>query len=100
MPRDRIGLLAGNGAGKSTLVRALASGSTFLNGERVLSKDTKIGYFAQYQLEFPVVTCIELDEAIMIIEDDLPLDERFADALEIVATRTAKVGYIRLPTDT
>ena len=48
---DRIGLLGVNGAGKSTLVKALASGSTLLDGERVLSKDTKIGYFAQHQLE-------------------------------------------------
>ncbi len=48
---DRIGLLGVNGAGKSTLVKALSSGSTLLNGERLLSKDTKIGYFAQHQLE-------------------------------------------------
>jgi len=48
---DRIGLLGVNGAGKSTLVKALASGSTLLAGERLLSKDTKIGYFAQHQLD-------------------------------------------------
>ncbi len=48
---DRIGLLGVNGAGKSTLVKALAAGSTMLDGERVLSKDTKIGYFAQHQLD-------------------------------------------------
>lgn len=48
---DRIGLLGVNGAGKSTLVKALCTGSTLLWGERVLSKDTKIGYFAQHQLE-------------------------------------------------
>ncbi|MBT8066883.1 MAG: ATP-binding cassette domain-containing protein [Gammaproteobacteria bacterium] len=48
---DRIGLLGVNGAGKSTLVKALATGSTLLEGERVLSKDTKIGYFAQHQLD-------------------------------------------------
>jgi len=48
---DRIGLLGVNGAGKSTLVKALSTGSTLLNGERVVSKDTKIGYFAQHQLE-------------------------------------------------
>jgi len=42
---DRVGLLGVNGAGKS------ASGSTLLDGERVLSKDTKIGYFAQHQLD-------------------------------------------------
>lgn len=48
---DRIGLLGVNGAGKSTLVKALSAGSTLLSGERVVSKDTKIGYFAQHQLE-------------------------------------------------
>jgi ATP-binding cassette subfamily F protein 3 len=48
---DRIGLLGVNGAGKSTLVKALSTGSTMLKGERLLSKDTKIGYFAQHQLE-------------------------------------------------
>ena len=48
---DRIGLLGVNGAGKSTLVKALATGSTLLGGERHLSKDTKIGYFAQHQLD-------------------------------------------------
>jgi ATP-binding cassette subfamily F protein 3 len=51
MAGDRIGLLGVNGAGKSTLVKALASGSTLLSGDRVLSKDTKIGYFAQHQLD-------------------------------------------------
>jgi ATP-binding cassette subfamily F protein 3 len=51
MAGDRIGLLGVNGAGKSTLVKALSSGSTLLTGERVLSKDTKIGYFAQHQLD-------------------------------------------------
>jgi ATP-binding cassette subfamily F protein 3 len=48
---DRIGLLGVNGAGKSTLVKALSTGSTLLGGDRVMSKDTKIGYFAQHQLE-------------------------------------------------
>jgi ATP-binding cassette subfamily F protein 3 len=48
---DRIGLLGMNGAGKSTLVKALASGSTLLGGDRQISKDTRIGYFAQHQLD-------------------------------------------------
>jgi ATP-binding cassette subfamily F protein 3 len=51
---DRVGLLGVNGAGKSTLVKALANGSTVLSGERNLSKDTNIGYFAQHQLELLV----------------------------------------------
>ena len=48
---DRIGLLGVNGAGKSTLVKALADGRTLLSGERTISKDTQIGYFAQHQLD-------------------------------------------------
>ena len=48
---DRVGLLGVNGAGKSTLVKALSTGSTLLSGDRVLSKDTRIGYFAQHQVE-------------------------------------------------
>jgi ATP-binding cassette subfamily F protein 3 len=48
---DRIGLLGVNGAGKSTLVKALADGSTLLTGERAVHKDTRLGYFAQHQLE-------------------------------------------------
>ena len=58
---DRIGLLGVNGAGKSTLVKALSTGSTLLKGERLLSKDTKIGYFAQHQLE-------------LLRPDDSPID--------------------------
>jgi len=48
---DRIGLLGVNGAGKSTLVKALADGSTILSGSRNVSRDTRIGYFAQHQLD-------------------------------------------------
>jgi len=48
---DRIGLLGVNGAGKSTLVKALADGSTVLAGNRTLARDTRIGYFAQHQLD-------------------------------------------------
>ena len=51
MAGDRIGLLGVNGAGKSTLVKALSSGSTLISGDRILSKDTNIGYFAQHQLD-------------------------------------------------
>lgn len=51
MAGDRVGLLGVNGAGKSTLVKALASGETLLSGERTLSKETAIGYFAQHQLD-------------------------------------------------
>ena len=48
---DRIGLLGVNGAGKSTLVKALSAGDTLQTGDRHMSKDTRIGYFAQHQLD-------------------------------------------------
>ena len=48
---DRIGLLGVNGAGKSTLIKAICDGSTMLAGERVINKETRIGYFAQHQLD-------------------------------------------------
>jgi ATP-binding cassette subfamily F protein 3 len=48
---DRIGLLGVNGAGKSTLVKALADGQTLLAGNREVSRDARIGYFAQHQVD-------------------------------------------------
>ncbi len=56
VPGDRIGLLGPNGAGKSTLIKLLAgseldSSIKIHSGHRELAKETKIGYFAQHQLE-------------------------------------------------
>ena len=48
---DRIGLLGVNGAGKSTLVKAIADGGTLLSGRRTVSRDTRIAYFAQHQMD-------------------------------------------------
>ena len=48
---DRIGLLGSNGAGKSTLVKSLVDGSTLLSGEKTVNKHTRVGYFAQHQLD-------------------------------------------------
>ena len=55
-PGDRIGLLGPNGAGKSTLIKLLAGSSLdasikIQKGHREVGKETKIGYFAQHQLE-------------------------------------------------
>jgi ATP-binding cassette, subfamily F, member 3 len=54
-PGDRIGLLGRNGAGKSTLIKLLADpaqdGPRLQRGEREIHKDTRIGYFAQHQVE-------------------------------------------------
>lgn len=70
MAGDRVGLLGVNGAGKSTLVKALASGSTLLAGERLLSKDTKIGYFAQHQLDLLTPDQSPLDHLRLYAPDD------------------------------
>ena len=48
---DRIGLLGVNGAGKSTLVKALAGTLKPMSGRLTFSRNLKIGYFAQHQLE-------------------------------------------------
>jgi ATP-binding cassette subfamily F protein 3 len=73
---DRIGLLGVNGAGKSTLVKALASGSTLLHGDRQLSKDTKIGYFAQHQLELLRPESSPVDHLRDYAPDDREQDHR------------------------
>ncbi len=76
MAGDRIGLLGVNGAGKSTLVKALASGSTLLSGDRILSKDTKIGYFAQHQLDLLMPEQSPLDHLRLYAPDDRESDMR------------------------
>ena len=73
---DRIGLLGVNGAGKSTLVKALSTGSTMLAGDRVLSKDTKIGYFAQHQLELLRPDLSPIDHLRDYAPDDREQDHR------------------------
>jgi len=50
-PGDRIALLGHNGAGKSTLIKTLCGDQPLLSGELKLSPETKVGYFAQHQLE-------------------------------------------------
>jgi ATP-binding cassette subfamily F protein 3 len=73
---DRVGLLGVNGAGKSTLVKALATGSTLLKGERVISKDTEIGYFAQHQLELLDPEQSPIDHLREVAPDDREQDHR------------------------
>lgn len=51
LPGDRIGLLGPNGAGKSTLIKVLANHLEIEQGDYQLAKETRIGYFAQHQLE-------------------------------------------------
>jgi len=51
VPGDRIGLLGFNGTGKSTLIKLLAGEKSLSDGDLRRAPDTKIGYFAQHQLE-------------------------------------------------
>ena len=51
LPGDRIGLLGHNGAGKSTLIKLLSKQMPISKGKLEISTETKIGYFAQHQLE-------------------------------------------------
>jgi ATP-binding cassette subfamily F protein 3 len=71
-PGDRIALLGANGAGKSTLVKLLAGTLAPRAGERVVSKDLVIGYFAQHQLE-------QLDPAATPAEHLLRLDPKIGE---------------------
>lgn len=73
---DRIGLLGVNGAGKSTLVKALSTGSTLLSGERVLSKDAQIGYFAQHQLELLDARMSPIEHLALVAPDDREQEHR------------------------
>ena len=50
-PGARLGLLGPNGAGKSTLVKALVGELPLLTGTRLVSEYTRIGYFAQHQVD-------------------------------------------------
>jgi ATP-binding cassette subfamily F protein 3 len=51
MQGARIGLLGANGAGKSTLLKALAGTLPLREGERSVSRQLRLGYFAQHQVE-------------------------------------------------
>lgn len=50
-PGDRIGVLGVNGAGKSTLVKTLAGELDLLGGNLHRGHHSRVGYFAQHQLE-------------------------------------------------
>ena len=50
-PDTRLGLLGPNGAGKSTLIKTLVAELELMAGERTASDHTRIGYFAQHQVD-------------------------------------------------
>ncbi len=51
LPGARIGVLGVNGAGKSTLLKCLVGALAPMSGELVRGQHSRIGYFAQHQLE-------------------------------------------------
>jgi ATP-binding cassette, subfamily F, member 3 len=51
LPGARIGVLGANGAGKSTLLKCLVGTLAPLRGEVIRGQHSRIGYFAQHQLE-------------------------------------------------
>ena len=52
VPGSRIGLLGRNGAGKSTLIKLLSAEIEPIQGTLEVNPNSKVGYFAQHQLEF------------------------------------------------
>lgn len=50
-PGARIGVLGQNGAGKSTLLKTLAGELELQAGELMRGKHSRVGYFAQHQME-------------------------------------------------
>lgn len=50
-PDTRLGLLGPNGAGKSTLIKTIVKEIENLTGDITTSDHTKIGYFAQHQVD-------------------------------------------------
>jgi ATP-binding cassette subfamily F protein 3 len=73
LPGDRIGLLGPNGAGKSTFIKVLANQLKVQRGEYHLAKETRIGYFAQHQLE-------QLHDEHTPVEHLLQIDNRAREA--------------------
>ncbi len=51
LPGARIGVLGANGAGKSTLLKCLVGTLPPLRGQLIRGRHSKVGYFAQHQLE-------------------------------------------------
>ena len=50
-PDDRIAIVGTNGQGKTTLVKSIAERLPLMDGQRVVPKAVKIGYFSQDQMD-------------------------------------------------
>ena len=75
-PGDRIGLLGANGAGKSTLVKTLVGRLKPIGGTLHSGQNTKIGYFAQEQLDILTAENTPLMEMISAAPTDREQDLR------------------------
>ena len=82
IPGERIGLLGLNGAGKSTFIKLLAGELSAMSGELVQSKELRVGYFAQHQLQ-------QLD----VEADPLLIMQRLAPELTEREARTYLGGF-------
>ena len=75
-PGDRVGLLGVNGAGKSTLVKTLVGRLKPLNGTLHPGQNTRMGYFAQEQMETLDPKSFPLQELMRIAPEARELDLR------------------------
>ncbi len=69
---SRLGLLGFNGSGKSTLLKVLAGKMQPLDGSIIKAKKTRIGYYAQHQVD-------ELDQHASPMELLRAVDEQHSD---------------------
>ncbi|QFI40002.1 ABC transporter ATP-binding protein [Moritella marina ATCC 15381] len=76
VPGSRIGLLGRNGAGKSTLIKLLSAEMEPLKGSLEVNPNSKVGYFAQHQLEFLRLDDTPLQHMVRLAPDKTELELR------------------------
>jgi ATP-binding cassette subfamily F protein 3 len=76
VPGSRIGLLGRNGAGKSTLIKLLSGEMNPLQGKLEVNPNSKVGYFAQHQLEFLRLDDSPLQHMVRLAPDKNELELR------------------------